>query len=369
MKIRLTLAAWLTAAVTVALAAGSGGTAQAALAHPQTPAPPVINLDSCTGASFCLANGYYYSKPGQRHVIPLAEVWNGKTWRILRTPTEFGGAITCTGPSFCLAAGPTHVTQFQEHVWNGKIWQKLEAQPPDPDIQCFTPKFCVTRNSDQSGEVYWTGGSTWPAMPGTSAGCGGAWCGIDSWDCGSATNCWDSGSYCGDSDCDDGVFSYTDIWNGVTWSDSTYQAGPGFTAYKACAGRAFCMSMNPPGQAAITNDRGNSWHSASLHLATACRHLTGCDSQAILACASPRYCLALGSLDSSGSLAWNGTEWGSARLALVNGQLPDLNSLYCGSSRNCMATGTYQLTPTSTPQPVAEHWNGNAWQVTNLVIP
>jgi hypothetical protein len=369
MKVRLALAAWVAAGAVAALVAGLGGTAQAALAHPETAAPPVLYVQSCTGGSFCLATGTY-SKPGERYA-PLAEEWNGKTWRIFPGPSGFWGPITCTGLSFCLASGRSPQGHNQEDVWNGKTWRKFTALPPNPFVLCVSPDFCVALNDDEppSGEMYWTGGSQWQAMPGTSAGCGGAWCDITSLNCVSATNCQDAGNYCGDSDCDDGTYNYTDVWNGLTWTDSTSQPGPGFGGMQACAGRAFCLTLNPPRQAAITNDWGNSWHSASAHLTTACRHLVRCISPGLLACGSPWFCLALPAQHPVGSLVWNGTEWGFARLALVSGHLPKFTNLSCGSSRNCVATGTYQLSARSTPRLVAEHWNGKAWQVTQLVVP
>ncbi len=75
MKVRLTLAAL----AAMALTAGLGGTAQAAKSRPHTAGPAVINVESCAGASFCVASGYNH-KTGKLY-IPLAEAWNGKTWR------------------------------------------------------------------------------------------------------------------------------------------------------------------------------------------------------------------------------------------------------------------------------------------------
>jgi hypothetical protein len=73
------------------------------------------------------------------------------------------------------------------------------------------------------------------------------------------------------------------------------------------------------------------------------------------------------------SLVWNGATWSAAPLALVHGKIPDLSvpfsNLSCGSARNCVAIGSYQRTPHSPPLPVAEHWNGSTWQVTQIPIP
>jgi len=65
----------------------------------------------------------------------LAERWNGRHWRILRTfkPHGFGaflGAVACTSPSTCTAVGSSgEATTLAEH-WNGVRWR---VQPtPNP---------------------------------------------------------------------------------------------------------------------------------------------------------------------------------------------------------------------------------------------
>jgi hypothetical protein len=348
------------------LAAGLSGTAYAGQTHAAAAAPPVLSVASCTGSSFCLATGSY-SKAGHSN-IPLLEEWNGKAWRMLPVPHGFQGGITCTGLSFCLAAGTSANGKGQEDAWNGRTWRKFGAQPPNSGVQCLSRAFCVALSGGI--EVYWTGGGKWQAMPGTSPDCGGAWCTIITWGCASTTDCWDSGSYCGDSDCDSGTFYYTDVWNGVTWTETSISDPyPVYFTNQACAGRAFCMSLQLPSQASVTYNWGNTWQSATAHLATACSHLTFCRSLNLLACGSAQLCMALPAKAKTGTLTWNGSEWGFAPLAWAGGYLPTLTGLSCGSSRNCVATGTYQLGSGGSPRPVAEHWNGKAWHLTRLATP
>jgi hypothetical protein len=361
----LTVVAWVMAGVAV-LAAGPGAAARGTQAHFAAAAPPVLAVQSCIGNSFCLATGSY-SEPGDSNV-PLVEEWNGRIWRILPGPEGFQGAITCGGLSFCLAAGTSARGKGQEYVWNGKTWRKFAAQPPNSGVQCVTPKFCVAVTGDI--EVYWTGGRKWQQMPGSNPECGGAWCTIMFWACGSKTDCWASGSYCGDSDCDSGTFYYTDVWNGITWNETIIGApGPDYFTDEACGGRAFCLTLELPSQASVSYNRGTTWQDATAHLATACRHLAFCARLTLLACGSRRLCMALPFKARTGTLVWNGTEWGFARLAEVSGRFPALTGLSCGGFRNCVATGTYQLKPGGSPEPVAEHWNGRAWHVTRLAIP
>jgi hypothetical protein len=230
-------------------------------------------------------------------------------------------SVRCIGGSFCYATGsqPGHGQLAEE--WNGKAWRII----PNP----------------KHGSLFTCGG----------------------------VNCQDSGSYCGDDDCDDGIFDYTDIWNGTTWSDSTESPSPGFGGAQACAGRAFCMVFDPPDQAAITNDWSATWQGASAHLAASCRHLASCTEPALLACGSSHSCLATTSQNPGATLVWNGAKWGVSKLLLVSGHAPKLTSLSCGGPRNCMATGTYQLNPRGAVRLIVEHWNGKSWKVTPIQKP
>lgn len=371
MKIRLLLAVRVAVAIGAALVTGLGSSAQAAQATRVRPAtqarpaaalPKLFRVQSCSGNSFCLAVGY---KPGPSFV-PLVQKWNGKTWRSMPTPVGYGGQITCGAAKFCLAGtftGKGHVGG--EYQWNGRTWRLFKPQPPNDGITCLSTKFCAGLDNDRTAEVYWTGGSTWQIMPGTDSGCGGAWCGFSFFSCSSATICEDEGSYCNDDDCDNGETDYTDFWNGVTWSSPDFP-GPDFDGLQACAGRAFCMVLNPPKEAAITNNWGATWQSAAVNLTTACHHLTSCVDPAHMACSSAHFCMAFPASNASGALVWNGAKWGATKLPLIAGRPPTLTDLFCGSPTNCMATGTYQVNPRSGPKPVADHWNGKTWTVTSI---
>jgi hypothetical protein len=345
----------LAAGATLALAAGLGGQAvQAAPAGPRAAARPVISVQSCTGASFCLLTGF---RPADRGA-PFIELWNGKTLRLIPNPAGYRGQITCGGPTFCLAVANPPLGEVR---WNGKAWKKFSPQPPNFDITCTSPTFCATSNDENDIDgTYWNG-KVWQDMPEENgvAGCLGAFCSTESFGCASATICWSSGQYCGTDECDDTLF-WQDIWNGTTFVPGPDLTGPGTD--DACTGRAFCLMLDPP-QATITD---NWFRDASVNLATACRHLSSCAQPTRPACGSPHFCLALPGPDPSGALAWDGKKWGVVKLALVRGRRPKLTSLACGSPANCFATGTYQISPRDLAQPVAEHWNGKAWKVTAI---
>ena len=310
MKIGLFLAAGVAAALVTGLS-GSAQAAQATSTAQAASLPQTFSVQSCTDNSFCLAVG---TKPGHSFK-PLVEEWNGKTWRIMSTPVNYSGDITCASATFCLANSFTYKGHTGgEFQWNGRTWRRFKAQPPNGSATCLTAKFCVGINNSlpPDGEAYWTGGKTWQNMPGADAGCGGAWCGITSFDCSSATICQDRGSYCNDSGCDNGTTNFSDFWNGVTWSSPDFD-GPGFGGLQL-AGRAFCMELDAPKAAAITNNWGQTWQSAKVNLATACHHLARCVNHNTLACSSAHFCMAFLDQVPAGALVWNGAKWGATKM-------------------------------------------------------
>ena len=208
---KLLLAAGVVAALATGLGAQAIQAVQAAPAHPRAAAPPTINVQSCTGGSFCLATG---DKPGHGF-NPFIEEWTGKAWRIIPKPSGYTGTVTCGGPSFCLAL----TSQPEEAVSRCPVERQglAEIQPAAarPGHRHASPLRSARPRIKASAATGWRGtarpGSRCPA----GSGCGGAWCAYDNFGCASATDCWSSGNYCGDSDCDNGTFIWNDIWNGT----------------------------------------------------------------------------------------------------------------------------------------------------------
>ncbi|HET7013352.1 MAG TPA: hypothetical protein VFI65_05560 [Streptosporangiaceae bacterium] len=347
-----------------ALITGLGSGAQA-IQSAQVAGPASISSVTCIGNSFCLGTGFYIK---DKHSVPLSEEWNGKAWRIIPNPSGYQSDITCGGPTFCLASATQGKNPAQEVVWNGKTWSVLSQQPPGSNISCFSPTFCEILNPAGGGDGADWNGTTWQDQPtGSGDGCGGAWCTYTGVGCASASICWNAGNYCGTTDCDGGVIYFSDIWNGTEWN-----SGNGSIDGRqdlACAGRSFCLKLDPPAGADITRDWGNTWQPASVNLAVACHHLGNCGWPPNSSCGTPYFCLAMPNGSAGGALVWNGKKWGFVKLALVSGHRPSLSRPSCGGPRNCMAAGTYQLSPRGAAHPVVEHWNGKAWQVTRIVSP
>src|SRR5262249_58523763 len=90
---------------------------------------------SCTAADACTAAGYYTN--GLRHIHPLAERWDGTSWRIQAAPSPLGRplsgffAVSCTSATACTAVGAqtdaTGTTALAER-WDGTSW-RVQATP------------------------------------------------------------------------------------------------------------------------------------------------------------------------------------------------------------------------------------------------
>ena len=118
---------------------------------------------SCTSASACTAVGDYV-----RHtrVVPLAERWNGKSWKPQPVATPPGASasgltsVSCTSATACAAGGFTQhaVTDAVAERWNGTKWATESIQPPPGSqstqlgsISCDSAAACMAVGSYQDG--------------------------------------------------------------------------------------------------------------------------------------------------------------------------------------------------------------------------
>jgi hypothetical protein len=77
-----------------------------------------------------MAVGHYRTRAGQiGH--NLAERWNGRTWRAVRTAGPGGGlsAVSCTRAIRCIAVGQAGNLILAER-WDGIRWRLLKAANP-----------------------------------------------------------------------------------------------------------------------------------------------------------------------------------------------------------------------------------------------
>jgi hypothetical protein len=107
----------------------------------KTPNPAGFTYSTLTGVSCtstasttaCMAVGDYENASGE---FTLAELWNGAAWKIQKTPTPTGStgstlnSVSCTVASSCTAVGDYNGSfQFVlAEVWNGATW-KIQKTP------------------------------------------------------------------------------------------------------------------------------------------------------------------------------------------------------------------------------------------------
>jgi hypothetical protein len=109
---------------------------------------------SCVSAKDCVSAGYYSAGSGQH---PLAETWNGSTWTTAAPPGKAGvntglSKISCLNGKYCFAVGTytagAAVTEPLADLWNGKAWVgtpiKLPAKAPDSSFNSFDGVSCVS---------------------------------------------------------------------------------------------------------------------------------------------------------------------------------------------------------------------------------
>lgn len=149
--------------------------------HPRPDDLTIASL-SCVSRSFCMAVGDYtrgvsaMPSPAYRD-LTLAELWNGKTWRMLRTPDPSTNnqlaSVSCVSASACTAVGASTGRKWTlAERWNGHRW----TIQPTPNVSRigYTALIAVS--------------------------------------CGTRTACTAIGDY------DDGLSGIAEHWNGTRWS-------------------------------------------------------------------------------------------------------------------------------------------------------
>ncbi len=123
---------------------------------------------SCVKASLCIAVGDTQAGGKQ---VPLAEVWNGSSWKIRRPPKPPGQAgsglsgISCPSAARCLAVGPSETNDIFKalaEVWNGSKWQLQKTPSPAKSdslnaVSCRPESSCMAVGSGLAEQ--WNGKS------------------------------------------------------------------------------------------------------------------------------------------------------------------------------------------------------------------
>src|SRR6266567_4135311 len=137
----------------------------------------ILSSVACTSLSACMAVGTRFDNSGNA-VGTLAEVWNGRAWRIVPTLGRTGQDITlngvsCTSSSACTAVGSSGTVTTLAERWNGHTW-RIQPTPGlvtfdigTPGVACPTSSACFAVASDTNNGPNLTLAEQWN---GTTAG-------------------------------------------------------------------------------------------------------------------------------------------------------------------------------------------------------
>jgi hypothetical protein len=264
---------------------------------------------SCESARFCVTVGGQGSND-----LPLAEKWDGETWRVLHT--SFGTKTADTQPLAVSCAGGRCLAIAREHYaewWNGSSWRLIRTIPtPVPhdfaqlsDVSCVSARYCVVAGAMHRRKGPFT--------------------------------------------------SFADLWNGSSFR-LLKVPGNGLTSI-SCLSTAFCMGITVH-SAVIWN--GSFWRVHSLP------GPSGRPGLVAVSCADERYCMAVGNdVTSTGSrneaVLLSGRTWRVLPSPAPNTVLTDVS---CAGAAPCVVVGE-SYDGVAATQTFAAEWRTGGW----IVIP
>src|SRR5215472_7614370 len=360
---------------------------------PQGGASSALNAVDCTSASVCVAVGNSFTHSGTE--ITLAERWDGTRWSIQATPnpSSGGGAlfgVSCTSASACTAVGASNAGTFAEQ-WNGTKWA---IQPtPNPAGAQFSFLIAVTCTSssactavggygNSSGTQvtlaeHWNG-TQW-RIQATSNPSGAQFSFLNAVSCTSPSACTAVGGYGNSSGT---LVTLAERWNGTTWviqhtpnpsgAQVSILNAVSCTSSSACA--AFGFDVNGSGLSVTLAER---WNGTTWSIQpTPNRPRASASGFSAVSCPMPSFCMAAGTAANSFSTpvslaeSWNGKSWKVQNTPNLPGAEPSgLLGVSCTRPSNCMAVGLTGTDFSPRAALVAEHWNGNSWNITPVPNP
>src|SRR5215469_11290649 len=358
-----------------------------------TPSPRAARLSalfsvSCSSPSACTAVGQAVSDQGAS--APLAERWNGTRWRIQGTPNPVAGGgalfgVACASSSACTAVGASNSGTLAEH-WNGIRW-RIQAIPNPAaggavlaSVACNSSSACTAVGSSNSGTLaeHWNG-TRW-RIQATPNPAGAQFSFLNAVSCTSSSACTAVGGYGNSSGT---LVNLAERWNGTTWQIQRTPNRPrasasGFSAI-SCPMPSFCMAAGPAANSFSTPvSLAESWNGKSWKVQDT-PNLPGAEPSGLLgvSCTRPSNCMAVGltGTDNSPRAAlvaehWNGNSWNITPVPNPPGITAGggLGSVSCTGTSACMAIGAYSNS--SSPfQPLSERWNGTRWSVVPIPHP
>jgi hypothetical protein len=350
-------------------------------------AATVLEGVSCGGIANCTAVGSYtISSQGDPVTLPIAEVWDGSTWRIGHVPVPAGTtagqltAVSCTSASSCMAVGndvapPTPLRPLVE-LWNGATWSMIAVPQPRSghdvtlsSVSCASANSCTAVGSYETGTTLgasWNGQSwsvavTPNAPPGVSS-LGGALSGVS---CSAANACTAVGYY----DTSKARWPLTERWDGSAWNAQDSPRPPGSSGAELsavfCSSAARCVATGAAAPVPLIE----SWDGSAWSIATSPALPAG-DFGALwgVKCVPVGVCTAVGSYSDAHGNVFTLEETAStaswSRQSTVNplgNQRSELLGLSCVSGDVCEAVG--EAVPGSGTTTLAEVRSGGVWSI------
>lgn len=135
-----------------------------------TDAGPVVNDGwilgvSCPSTSFCLAGGMDLSPSGAGSPQGDVITYNGTSWS---KPTDLPGtyypeALSCSSATWCVMAAESTQNQTELLTFDGTQWSPAAAPADDvQSLSCVSATFCVAAGQD--GELQYFNGTAWSAV-------------------------------------------------------------------------------------------------------------------------------------------------------------------------------------------------------------
>jgi hypothetical protein len=361
----------LAALAAMAAMISSGGPAQASAA-PGAPAAaasaPYAQLVSvsCPGARHCVAVGYHTVGSGTP-LYPLAEAWNGRSWRLLKISAIRAVllGVVCPRRDRCIAVGSRENSDGIEATplaatWNGRTWRfrQTAAIPGNFKVINLSAISCTSRRRCIAASGYGGGDPTLSAA--VERWNGRRWhlrtvfdqSSLNGVSCLSVITCLAVGS----------TSPASDSWVPFAAANTTGQwqalpTPPGDTGDLStslygvsCPAVSLCMAVG--GGMLIDEWNGSAWNQLTT---PGLGQLTG------VSCVSTAICVAVGQdgQPQAAAQTWDGTAWRS--VPTVHTTAPSsLAGVSCSGPVRCMAVG-YRGTP-FTRHTLAERWDGTTWR-------
>ncbi|MGC9963044.1 MAG: hypothetical protein ABSE47_14220 [Acidimicrobiales bacterium] len=332
---------------------------------------------ACISGADCWAVGGYTNAKGV--AFTLAELWNGKVWKIKTTANPGRSAtltgVACTAATSCMAVGSS-VTKKNfgfnlAERWNGKTWAILTTPRANAvtnslaAIACSSAKDCVAvgialiggGHSELSVALTWNG-QAWtlhdPTTPPSQD------TGLNDVACPSPTSCVAVGS---EGALDDAGTALIEVWNGKTWTASSSPKGVHDLAAVACRSAKSCIAVG--GTANRTTTLAEALTGTVWSVQTTpdppggtANDLTG------VACPTAAGCMAVGDNgDPAGATVTLSETWSTKGWAIrpsadaIGSTTSALGAVSCSSATACTAVGAYDHLVLS------ETWDGHAWTI------